>query len=229
MKTNLVKFQWLFILALGLFGTSCSDTSDSIDDATAETYAEETVFRTQEAANLGRFGCYELVFPVTVAFPDGSTAEADSYEALKLVVKNWRKDNPRVRIRPSFAFPYEVINKDGEVITVEDATQQKELRIACGKDFFGTHGPAGHNDRPKLCFRPAFPFSIELPDGTIVTLNSKEDKRKLQLAIREWKKNNPDSTEKPELVFPLSVILEDRTTVIVNSKEELLALKESCK
>ena len=228
MKTNLIKFQWLFILMTGLFIVSCSK-SDSVDDATAETYAEETVFRTQEAANMGRFGCYELVFPITLNFSDGTSVEADSYEALKAAVKDWRKTNGKVRTRPTITFPYQVINENGEVITVETVEQQRELRVACAKDFFGTHGPGGHNDRPKLCFKPTFPFSVKLPDGTIITLNSKDDRKTLNAAIREWRKNNPDSKVRPELVFPITVQMEDGTLVTINSREELKALKDSCK
>ncbi len=229
MKTNLFDFRWLLIVGLGFFITSCSDSTTTADDATSESYAEETVFRTQEACNMGRFGCYELVFPVTMVFPDGTTADIDSYETLKTTVKDWRKNNPKVKTRPSLAFPYAVINKDGEVISVESEVQQKELKLACGKDFFDNHNPKGHNDRPKLCFRPVFPFSVQLPNNTVITLNSKADLKKLHDAIKDFRKNNPGVKVKPELVFPVTVKLEDGTLVTVNSKEELKALKDSCK
>ncbi len=229
MKTHLVKFQWLMILLMGMFMASCNDNSDSTDDATAESYAEETVFRTQEAVNMGRFGCYELVFPVTLSFSDGTNVEVDSYDALKEAVKAWRQANPKVKTRPSIAFPYDVIDSEGAIITVTDLAKQKELRIACGKDFFGNHGPNGHNDRPKLCFRPTFPFSVSLPDGTIITLNSKDDKKVLHDAVKAYMAANPGVKVHPELVFPITVQLEDGTLVTVNSKEELKALKDSCK
>lgn len=229
MKTYHFNLRGLFFLVLGLLLFSCSDNSDVADEAEAETYAEETVFRTQESANLGRFGCYELVFPVTITFADGTSGEVDSYLTLKDFIKEWRKNNPRVRTRPTLAFPYEIINEEGEFITVTDVNEQRSLRLACRKDFFDNHGPNGHNHRPKICFLPAFPFSVEFPDGSIVTLNSKEDRRLLHQAIRLWKQNNPSSTERPELVFPLDVLLEDGTTVTITSKEELRLLKESCK
>jgi hypothetical protein len=227
MKTNLLKFQWLFILVMGLFIVSCSDSSNSATDA--ESYAEETVFRTQESTNLGRFGCYELVFPVTFNFPDGTTANVDSYNGLKTLIKEWRNDNPKVRTRPSLALPYSVINAAGEVITVETVEQQKELKIACAKDFFNNHDPKGHNDRPKLCFRIQLPFSLTLPNGTIMEITSKDDLKRLHAAIKEWRKNHPDSKVRPTLVFPVTVKMEDGSLVVVNSKEELKALKESCK
>ncbi len=224
-----LNFRWLFVLVLGLFLSSCSDSSDIADDAVAEAYAEETVFRTQESANLGRFGCYELVFPVTITFADGSSVEVDSYETLKNAVKEWRRNNPRVKTRPTLAFPYEIINKEGEYISVTDINVQRSLKLACRKDFFDNNGPNGHNNRPKICFMPAFPYSVLIPDGTVVTLTAKEDRRLLHEAIKTWKENNPDSKERPELIFPLNVLLADGTTVTVASKEELRLLKESCK
>jgi hypothetical protein len=229
MKTSLVKFQLLLILILGLSITSCNDNADTTDDATAEAYAEEVIFRTQEGTNMGRFGCYELVFPITINFPDGSNAEVTSYEVLKSTVKDWRKNNPRVRTRPSIAFPYDIISADGEVITVTDEAQQRELKIACGKDFFGNHGPKGHDGRGKLCFKVNFPFSVALPDSTVITLNSKEDRKLLHDAIKAFKEANPNVRVHPELVFPISVTMEDGTIVTVNSKEELRSLKDSCK
>jgi len=229
MKTNFFKFQWLIIMVIGLFVTSCTENADTTDDATADAYAEETVFRTQESTNLGRFGCYELVFPVTISFPDSSTTDVDSYDAFKAAVKEWKKNNPRVRTRPSIAFPYDVINAEGELITVDDLSEQRDLKIACGRDFFGNHGPKGHNDRPKLCFRPTFPFSVSLPDNTIITLTSKEDRKILHDAIKTYLAANPGEKVRPELVFPITVKMEDGTSVVVNSKEELKALKDSCK
>lgn len=229
MKSYLLKIQFLCLLMIGMMVTSCTDNNESIDDATAEAYAEETVFRTQESVNMGRFGCYELVFPITLNFSDATTKEIASYEELRAAVKEWRKANPRVKTRPSIAFPYEVITAEGEVITVDDAIEQRELRQACGKDFFGNNGPKGHNNRPKLCFKINFPFSVTLPDNTVITLNSREDRKVLRDAVRAYREANPGVRFRPLLVYPINVTMEDGTVVTVNSKEELKALKDSCK
>ncbi|MCE2788944.1 MAG: hypothetical protein LW630_03405 [Saprospiraceae bacterium] len=229
MKTHLVKFSLMLLVFSGLSLVSCNKDNDSFNDATVDAYAEEVVFRTQESTNLGRFGCYELVFPVTLSFPDGSNAEVNSYEEMKDALKTWRLDNKNVRTRPVIAFPYDVVNEDGEVITVENEADQRELRIACGKNFFGNNGPKGHNDRPKLCFKPVFPFSVSLPDGKIITLNSSEDRKVLHEAVKAYMKENPGKRIRPEFVYPITVALEDGTLVTLNSKEELKTLLESCK
>lgn len=236
MKTNLFKFTMLLVFSLGMFFTSCTDSSESTDAATAEDYSEEVVTRTRDAAALGKGGCYELVFPVTVVFADSTTAEVDSYEALKAAIKAWRVDNPDVKTRPQLAYPFDVINDAGEVITVTDATVQKELRALCGKSIIGGnhgngHGQGGHGGQgghDNACFKINFPFSVSLPDSTIITLNSKEDRKTLHDAIKEYRKNNPGVRVHPELVFPITVTMEDGTVVTVNTREELKALKESC-
>jgi hypothetical protein len=51
----------------------------------------------------------------------------------------------------------------------------------------------------------------------------------LRQLIRTWKTNNPDATERPQIVFPLTVkIDEDGSLVTVNNREELRRLKEGC-
>jgi hypothetical protein len=229
MRTSPVNFKWLFVLLVGMTVFSCTENNDSISTAEAEEFAEEVVFRTQESTNLGRFGCYELVFPVSLSFPDASSLLVNSYEEMKTALVDWRKDNPRVRTRPTIAFPYDVVNQDGEVITVENLEDQRALRIECGKSFFGNNGPKGHNNRPKLCFKPLFPFTVAFPDGTTVTLNSGDDRKVLHEAVKAYKKANPGKRVQPKFVYPITVELEDGTQVTLNSQEELKALIESCK
>lgn len=243
MKTRFLNFPLMMIFALGLFITSCTDStnfgSDISDTQDAESYAEQLVTRTVNGGALGKNGCYELVFPVTVVFPDSSTVSVESYEALKTAVKEWRTNNPDVKARPSLAFPYDVINEAGEVITVTDATVQKELRALCGKNPNGGNGlggngpggngPGGHGQGDgHSCFTINYPFSVTLPDSTIITLNSKDDQKTLHAAVKEYRKNNPGVRVHPELVFPITVTMKDGTVVTINTKEELKALKDSC-
>ena len=234
MKSIHLKFSFLMLLFAGLFIVSCSKDSSVTDEADASAYAEEAIYRTQESGNLGRLGCYELVFPVKVNFPDSTqSGELASYEDIKTAIKEWRLDNPRTKGRPSLAYPYDVINEDGEVITITSRDEEKALREACRKNLFGNHGGpfgGGHGGghHPKLCFKVEFPFSVMFPDSTIITLNSKEDRKTLHKAIRTYKEAHPGEKFRPELVFPVTVTLEDGTSVTVNSKEELKALKDSC-
>lgn len=224
MKSLLVSKLGLIFLALMAF-SSCQ--KNETNEAEVESFVEETIFRMQEAGNLGRFGCYELSFPVTVTFPDGSVSEeVNSYDELRDVLKNWRADNGKARVRPVITLPFEVITDEGEIITVENVEQLRRLRMECRRTFFDNHGPNGHNDRGKFCFRLQFPLSLMYPDGTT---ESYATRREMSLALRQWRMDNRGAVRRPVLVFPLNVIKEDGTVVTVNSKEDLKALKDDCK
>lgn len=226
MKTLSFGKIWLLLFGMVAMLASCNKT-DEASEAEVESFVEETVFRIQESCNMGRFGCYELVFPITLTYPDGSVSEdINSYEELAAAVKAWRQDNPRVRIRPVITLPFSVLNEEGELITLETREEVMRLRMECKRDFFENHGPMGHNGRGKFCFRLQYPISIEYPDGTVESYASRQE---LHMALRTWKKDNPGIDVRPALVFPLSVIMEDGTVVTVNSKEELKQLKEDCK
>lgn len=223
MKSIFLNKFWLFVLVLGF--ASCTDNNEATE-AEVESYVEETVFRMQESGNMGRFGCYELSFPITVTYPDGSVSEdIDSYEALKEVLKAWRAENGKTRVRPVITLPFDLITEDGEIITVETVEQLRRLRMECRRNFFENNGPNGHDGRGKFCFRLEYPISVLFPNGDTLSF---DDRKAMHLALRKWRKDNPNADTRPVLVFPINVIMEDGTVVTVNSKEELKALKDGC-
>ena len=60
---------------------------------------------------MGKFGCYELSFPITLTYPDGSVSEEiNSYEELKQVLRTWRQENDRPRVRPVITLPLSLIH-----------------------------------------------------------------------------------------------------------------------
>ena len=163
------------------------------------------------------FRCYDLVFPVTLVFPDGSTAEAVDGEALRNLIIDWRVENPDATERPSFAFPIEVELPNGNTVTVEDAEMLYELREACQRPC-----------RPLIgrCFRFIYPLTVSLPNGETVDANNAQQ---LKTIIRTWRQNNPDSEERPSLVYPFQVELqEDDSVVTVENAEQFHMLIESC-
>lgn len=225
MKTNLFKIAPFFILLVGLFIASCTE-SDDTSSAAIDEYAEETVLRTVDTAGVGRKGCFELVFPVTIQFGDNSTAKVDSYEAMKEAIKTWRTNNPDSKIRPKLALPYQVVKPDGEYVNVTTELEAKLLKAMCGRPGHGPKGPKGNH---KMCFKPVFPFTVVLPDGKEFTLNSADDRKALHDAIKAYYTANPGAARtKPTLKFPATFEMADGTKVTVKSKEELTALKDSC-
>ncbi len=228
MYAKMFKTLSLFLLlfSTGLF-TSCQKEENAVQDV--ENFVLQSVYEIEERCGAGMAGCYELVFPVTLQFADSTTQEVADYDALKLAIREWYQLNaptrPRPWNRPTLVLPIDVINSDGEVITVETSAELMELRRACINDTFGP-GHGNHHGKDRACFKPVFPFTIQFPDSSEVTVSTPLE---FQQAIRSWKANNPGVPGRPHFVFPITVQLRDGTQVVVNSKEELDATKAECR
>ena len=217
-------FGLILVLSLGGIFTACQEEDSAAD---VENYVLQSVYEIEERSGTGMAGCYELVFPVTLQFPDGTNVEVNSYEEMKQAIRDWFQSTdmrPRPH-RPFLVFPYDVITADGEVVSITNFEELITLRRACISDVFGPDHH-GHLGKDRACFRPVLPITLEFPDGSQVTVNTP---RELQQAIRTWKHDHPDSNERPEFVFPFTVQLRDGTQVVVNTPEELEALKEACR
>lgn len=229
MLKPLLKFSFLFAIVSLTLLTSCNkEDTDSLnfenvtdeDLQDTQIFTAVAMFELQDNASSGPDGCFELVFPITIEFPDATTAEVNDYDELKSEIEAWKIANPTATDRPTFVFPVEVISEDGELISVNDADELRALKRSCRKNGRGK----GKCSDP--CFDIVYPLTISFPDGTTADA---ADRSELKSLIRAWKEANPDATEKPEVVFPIEVVMEDDgSTVTVNDKDELKALKESC-
>ena len=224
MIKQIVKFKWIFVLAIFTTIFAC-DKNESISSDEVENYVDEAMFSLQEEGNCGKFGCYEFVFPLTIAFTDGTTQEIDSYDALRDALKSWKEANSEIDERPTLVFPIEVISEDGEVISVADRNELRQLHMQCRRTFFNNHRPGGHQHRGQFCFSLVFPLELEFADGTRAAVN---DRMELKETVRAWKAENTVVDGRPEIVFPIEVELEDGTIVEVDSKDALHELKVSC-
>lgn len=225
MKYTLNFLVAVLLLSLGVTFTSCSDSDDSLDDATVENFVDRTVFGFQGLGGIGKFGCYEFVFPIEFTTPDGATISVDSYADLRVALAQFIVDNQDTTgIRPTLVYPLEVTNDEGEIITVEGPEDMRALRRECRKDFYDHIRNRGHK-RGDHCFMLTFPVELSLPDGTTVSADSKME---LKQAARAWKAENPDAEERPELVFPVSIEFADGSTATIESKEGFKRVREAC-
>lgn len=227
---NVLKISWIFTLVIGtLFFTSCDKDNGFIDNdlfslTDTENYTDQALYEVESRTNTGRNGCFELVSPISLDFPDQTTQEVNDIDELKTTIRTWKEANPDATERPTLVFPIEVISEDGELISVADEAGLKELKEGCGG--FRGRGPRGHGGKCKdLCFEINYPITIEFPDGTTA---SGADRQELKQAVRDWKTANPNATERPAIVFPIDVTLEDGIVQSIASKEDLKTLKESC-
>ncbi len=238
---------FLMLCGFGLFITSCSDSDEDtiVTVETTENFVDQSVFSLQTEGNIGKMGCFEFVFPISIVYPDATEESVDDYETLRTSLRAWFEENADAlgldsdstrrfnrgiikdidsELLPSLAYPLEVMTEDGEVVTVNSKEELKTLKKQCRRSFYGENGRHGHR-RGDKCFSLVFPVTIVLPDETTFMA---EDRADLKSQLREWKAANPDVDVRPMLQFPVTVQLEDESTVDVASSEELQELKETC-
>lgn len=159
------------------------------------------------------------------AIENASTSIVVSTNSLPAAARTELNDNFaddgifQVKLVENVGFEVKLIGEEGSFTT--------EFNSA----FFDTTGRFLEDDRRpnrgrrRSCFRIVFPFSVTMPDNSIITLESKADR----VLIREWYANNPDATDKPNLVYPIEIEYQDGTVETINDRDELLLAREGCK
>lgn len=213
MKISSLNFRWIFVLMVAALFTSCDQ-----DETTSltENFATEAFNRLDREGKMGRKSCFDLVYPITLEFPDGTSAEADSKEAIRDLIVTWKEANPDATEKPNIQLPYDIELQDGSIATVNDEDELKELVGDCDK------GPRGSK---RKCYRLVVPVTIDFPDGTSTEYATLAD---LKDGLKTWKQENPDATERPSIAYPYDVELKDGSIVTVNNEEEEQALLDTC-
>lgn len=239
MSKSIFKSLLLAVIA-GFFTLSACNTEDLGSNAMGDVDAltDESTYALEQRGNLGRHGCYDLVFPLSIVFSDGSKVEVTSQDSLRHAIRAWHLANGGTkREKPDFVYPIQVIAEDGSVIDVADKAALSALREACHKthlDSLCRRDSLHHSGFPKhdtLCFTLVFPIQVTKADGTIITINNPED---LKVQAKDEHKRGRGHGKKHgltnqfQLVFPVTVKKSDGSTITVNSKEELKALREGC-
>lgn len=209
-----------FLLAGGLFLTSCSDDLEGNDEEVIGNFIDKSIDGIDRKCRTGHRGCFEFVFPITITFADETTASPESYADLRDVVRAWKEANPDATERPDIAYPIEITTGDGEVVSIGSGAELKEIVKECRMTMRPGRGAF------RNCFHLVFPVEIEFADGSVLTA---ETKAALKIAVRTWKKVNPNGGNRPKLVYPLSIEFKDGTTAEVASPAALQAVKEACR
>ncbi len=158
--------------------------------------------------------CLELIYPVSFTMPDASVITLESKENWSYL-KDWYKANPGIKEAPALVFPVQIDLGDGQVQTIANQEELKAANQVCRQDG---------NEKPERCFQIVFPFTVTMPDGSSITLESKDDKAK----VKAWYEAHPDQKEKPALVFPVDIEYRDGSVVTIQSAEEMEQAKANC-
>jgi hypothetical protein len=162
--------------------------------------------------------CFNLVFPVIIAFPGSNSASADNPMEIRQLITAWRILHPFSPLHPHIDFPYQVELQDGSIVTLNNVEDLADLREHCGGNVGDGHG--------LRCIQLDFPVEIAFPDGTITEVNSREE---VIVAWMGWLEANPNAEGRPSFVYPLSVInIADGSMTIVETPMELWELRRDC-
>jgi len=219
MKIFVKKLVALSLIAGSMFACQDSTTED------LELFEAQTSLNKEEV--LSMVETMIITYPVNAITNTSATTTINSDYDLE--------DYAATTNRPKLTFPFE-ITIDGEVITVNDMKQLKELI-------------RGNRGRKKPEF--VFPISVELGDGSAQEIADKEALRAYLDGLDEGVKpvfvfplsllvngktievsdenelkaimGKPAKGRRPDLIFPLSVVLEDTSTQEIANEEEFKA------
>ncbi len=242
MLAKILNSKLLIALTIFAFFSAC-EKNDLVDQQADLLGLSELELRDGNTyGTTGNGQCAELVFPVTVDFPDGTSAEAADEAALHDLLDEWKTNNPGSTERPLIAYPHNVMLADGSVVTINNKEELQAIFAACmpagghgkGKGRgHGQGGPEGRGQGPRggdhgaqHCFTPVFPLNVVFPDGSVEAV---ADATAFETLLHTWRDNNPDATGRPEIELPFEVELADGTLVMVETEEDLIAIKQSCR
>lgn len=167
-----------------------------------------------------RNNCFRLVFPVTLNFPDSTTAVADSAQALRELLHDWRENHNPSEGRPRIATPFDVMLADSTIATINGRDDLRAILADCRPDR------PRPNPWRNRCFRLEFPVTIQFPDSTEAVADSA---REMRMLFREWRANHDPSEGRPRIAFPYDVRLRDSSVVTINNRAQLERLIGACR
>ncbi len=171
--------------------------------------------------NLDFLSCYELQFPATVVFQDGSTVEINDMDEFFETIFTAGDESPEL------AYPITLTHLEtGDVETVTNDDELAALSVDCFNVPGGPGGPGGPTGPENDCVVNGFPMTLII-NGDPSTVNNEEE---FSVIIEEWIMNNPnDPNLNIEIGFPMTLTFESGDVVVVNSEEEYFdAMVEFC-
>ena len=170
--------------------------------------------------------CYDVLFPVTVGFPDGTTEVVDSSSALRQILADWADNNPEAAERPALVFPYDVVLEDGSVITITSEEELRQLRLECHhRNRRRSHDRDG-DITDNNCYSLVYPVVVNFPDESTAEY---ADREALMTGVAEWHSANPESEDRPQLALPYSAELMDGTIVSIEGRSDINRLRSHCR
>lgn len=225
MNFKLLRF-FAFVLTLTVVLSSCNKDDNDItpNDGPNATQEDDTSVNFNQNENFqglvttttsnDSLGCYELAFPMTFIYEDGTTVTANDEEELEEIFLT--EPHP-----VEFSYPVNLVDPEtGETAVANNEIELITLLTGCFDDDDWDDDDWGDDDWGDFeeCFELVFPVSFVLEDGSTVTANSEDDLEDL------FDEENPPV----DFAYPVQFTDEDGEVFTVNNEEELEELFEDC-
>ncbi len=157
------------------------------------------------------FGCYSVVYPVTLQLVDSTTTVVQDEAGLLATFLDgtWA----------GFGFPLTLLDEDGQEITIQNEQELAAAWEAC--DSTGGGGP-GFEDADYFCYDFSYPFSVtDLFTGNTITFQD----------AAEWLAFHQDPIAAPnayDFIFPLTLLDQDGQELTVEDHDGLFEAIQDC-
>ena len=194
------------------------DPNDYGDDY-KDWYGERDGFDRDNFGEKRNWNCFDIVYPITIMLPNGSSYLIDSEEDSDLeTIKSYYEENQGADERPSIIFPVNIIDHEGETKAINSEEEMEDAYRHC----------SGRDRDKRECFGLVFPVTYIMPDGSSYEIADDDDESWAEL--KAWYDANPEAEERPELQYPVDIMYESEDrTVTISNEEEMLAAKEECR
>lgn len=220
--SNFLKFTFTFFLLIGLL-TSCSKDGDPViaEENIASTSVRsliDTDNQNSEHDEHAEFAdCFTIVFPLDIAFPDGTTQTYNSLEEIITGIEAYLDANPNSTEDPMPIYPITVELEDGETQVITNDEEMEALVFQCVDNFCPTD--------IIFCFEIDYPITIIYADDTTQKINNDDEFRD---AIIDWESNAMEGDQEPTLDYPIQITKEDGTAMTINNDASFEAVFDSC-
>ncbi len=241
-----ILFSISLVLMIGLF-TSCSENT-GLGEMSNSQNENSALPENRNDDILEYADCFELVYPVTIVFPDSSEVLVNDLKSLETEVTSWYELNSEIEEDVSLLFPVGAILADGTEQVLEDDDALEDLIDSCEDEEEGEHDDEEDeedeedededddeddededdnefDDFNEDCFNVDFPLSFTLPDGTEYTVGNNDEATEI---IQSYYELNPNESDEPELVFPVNIVYEDGSVSMINTEEEFENAEDDC-
>jgi len=192
---------------------------DDYGDDYKDWYGERDGFDRDNFGEKRNWNCFDIVYPITIMLPNGSSYLIDSEEDSDLeTIKSYYEENQGADERPSIIFPVNIIDHEGETKAINSEEEMEDAYRHC----------SGRDRDKRECFGLVFPVTYIMPDGSSYEIA--DDDGESWAELKAWYDANPEAEERPELQYPVDIMYESEDrTVTISNEEEMLAAKEECR